>query len=53
MVDGKIVTADGVYKEYEIAKKFGLFPLPVPATGFMSEQIANELLKEDYYKELI
>ncbi len=48
-----IVPADGVYKEFQIAKELKLFPIPVASTGFMSEQISTELINEGYYTEPI
>jgi len=39
----QIIEADGVYKEFEIAKRQGLFLLPVFATGWMAQKIYDEL----------
>ena len=36
MVDGKIVNADGVRKEFEIAKSMGLNVIPVEAHSFQA-----------------
>jgi hypothetical protein len=48
-VKDKIELADGVYKEYEIVRKFNLFPIAINATGYISEKIAIELMDERYY----
>lgn len=37
--NGKVVVADGVRKEFEIAKKNGLKLLPVGATGYMAKRL--------------
>ncbi|MEO8173991.1 MAG: SIR2 family protein [Sediminibacterium sp.] len=44
-----IIEADGLIKEFEIAKAQGLFLLPVPATGYVSEILFNTLNSEGYY----
>jgi len=40
--NGKLVPSNGMYQEYEIAKKLGLFIISVGATGFMAEEIWEE-----------
>ena len=40
-VDDKIVAADGVLKEYEIARELDLVTLPVGATGYVAEDLAK------------
>ncbi len=42
---GEVVYADGVYKEFEIAKKQGVIPTPIHYTGYMSMQIFKEIQK--------
>jgi hypothetical protein len=41
--DGKLVNANGVRREFEIALEHGLLPIPVAATGFMAEEIWTEI----------
>lgn len=41
---GNIINANGVYREFEIAKEFKLSIIPVGSTGFMSEVILSEVL---------
>ena len=41
---GKTIDAQGVYKEYEIAKAKNLFLIPVASTGWMSAKIYAELI---------
>jgi hypothetical protein len=45
-VDGKIVLADGVRKEFEIARTQGVATLPIGATGSMAAELAAEMLAE-------
>ena len=40
---GTVVLADGVRKEFEIAKGFDLVQLPVGSTGYVAEQLAKEV----------
>lgn len=42
--DGKLVSADGVRKEFDIARAQGVEVLPVGATGSMAATLAGELL---------
>ncbi len=45
---GQIVPAQGVYKEYEIAKAKNLFVIPVFTTGSMAKQIYEELEVDNF-----
>lgn len=45
----EIIEADGVYKEFEIAKSKNLFVIPVFPTGWMAEKIYTELEGENFY----
>jgi len=51
---GKIISANGVKREFEIAVSQGLIPVPIAATGYISEEIFFAILKEPekYYKEI-
>ena len=40
---GEIKLADGVYEEFEIARKFGNIIIPVGSTGYMSKIIFDEV----------
>lgn len=53
MVDGKIVNADGVRKEFEIAKSMGLNVIPVGATGFQARVLWEEVMNDfsRYYSD--
>ena len=42
--DGKIVPADGVKKEFNIAIEQGLIPIPIAATGYITNEIYQEIL---------
>jgi hypothetical protein len=44
MVNSSIVLADGVRKEYEIARKQVIATIPVGATGFMAQELSQELI---------
>lgn len=44
--DGRLVEADGVHEEFEIAKEQGLFPIPVGATGHAAKRISEEVLRD-------
>jgi len=41
--DYKVVDAEGVYKEFKIAKEKNLFVIPVGSTGFTSKRILDEV----------
>lgn len=43
-VDGKLVDADGVFQEFEVAEKRGAFLLPLGATGGSARKIAVSLV---------
>ena len=47
----KVVNANGVRREFEIALEHHLLPIPVAATGFMAEELWNEISAEQdkYY----
>lgn len=45
-VGGSIVPADGVRKEFEIAKNQGLVTLTVGATGSMATELSSEMLSD-------
>jgi len=45
----KIIKADGVDKEFRIAKAKGLFLIPVNATGWVSADLTEEIKKDDYF----
>ena len=45
-VDGKVVNADGMLKEFEIAKKFGKIIIPVGCTGGAASEI-HKSIKQD------
>jgi hypothetical protein len=47
IVDGKVVDADGVFAEREIAEKNGAFLLPIGATGGAAKRIAQDLVGTD------
>jgi hypothetical protein len=50
---GKVVNAPGVAAEFELAKKMGLWLIPVGASGFAAEQLWRELMKryDSYYRD--
>lgn len=52
--NGNIINADGVYKEFEIAKSLGVIPIPISYTGYKAEEIFNEIIKnpEHYYYDI-
>lgn len=45
-VDGKVVDANGVRREFEIAVQRGLIPIPIAATGYISEQLWCEVVAD-------
>lgn len=47
--NGEVIVADGLIKEFEIAKSNGLLLIPVGATEYASRQIYSQLLKEGYF----
>lgn len=46
--------AQGVRKEFEIAKDLGLIPIPIPYTGFMAKELFDEISQKpsDYYEDI-
>jgi hypothetical protein len=46
LVDGKIVEANGMIEEYQIAKEKDKYIIPVGSTGFATDRIFNEI-KDD------
>ena len=40
---GNTVIANGVFEEFDIAKQFGLYPIPIGATGHAAQQIWKEV----------
>jgi hypothetical protein len=44
--DGKVVPADGMQTEYEIARELGVTVLPIGATGSKAEELANLALSD-------
>ncbi|WP_158175016.1 SIR2 family protein [Grimontia hollisae] len=47
--DGKVIIADGLIKEFEIARSNNLLLIPVGATEYASRKIYNQLLSEGYF----
>lgn len=48
--DSNIVLADGVMKEFEIAKSHGCLLIPVAATGYAAREIYQKLSQEGYFE---
>lgn len=48
---GNIISANGVKREFEIAISQGLIPIPIAATGYITRDLFDEVLKapEQYY----
>lgn len=44
--DGNNTLANGIRREFEIARQHGLIPIPVPATGYMAKEIFDEISKD-------
>jgi hypothetical protein len=44
--DKKVILANGVKREFEIAVENGLIPIPVPATGYIAGELFNEVSKD-------
>lgn len=44
--DGKIILANGIRLEFEIAKQHGLIPLPIAATGYVAKELFDEISKD-------
>ena len=47
--NGEVVIADGLIKEFEIAKSSGLLLIPIGATEYASREIYTQLVKEGYF----
>jgi hypothetical protein len=47
--DGEVIIADGLLKEFEIAKSKELLLIPVGATEYASRQIYSQLLQDGYF----
>lgn len=45
----EVVNASGLLEEFEIAKNKGLFLLPIAVTGYISKELFQKLLDENYY----
>ena len=43
IVDDKVVIADGVYEEYELAKASNAYIIPIGSTGYAAEKIWHEV----------
>lgn len=48
---GKIIPAEGVKKEFQIAIEQGVIPIPIASTGYTTKEIYKEILKspEEFY----
>lgn len=48
---GNIISANGVKREFEIAISQGLIPIPIAATGYITRDLFDEVMKapEQYY----
>jgi len=48
---GNIISANGVKREFEIAISQGLIPIPIAVTGYIAQDIFDEIIKapEKYY----
>jgi Sir2- and TIR-associating SLOG family/SIR2-like domain len=46
IVNGSQVLADGVRKEFDIAKQKGLYVLPIGSTGSMARELHTEVMKD-------
>lgn len=44
--DNKVVLANGVKREFEIAVENGLIPIPVSTTNYMASELYNEISKD-------
>lgn len=52
---GETVNSDGIYKEFALAKRLNVIPIPLNYTGYMTSEIYNEVEKniDDYYEDKI
>lgn len=46
---GKISRADGMWEEFNIAKSHGKFIIPIASTGYVAEEIMNEIINDIRY----
>jgi hypothetical protein len=48
---GNVISANGVKREFEIAISQGLIPIPIAATGYITQEVFDEIFKapEKYY----
>jgi hypothetical protein len=46
LVDGKVVLSNGMEEEYRIAKANGLFIIPIGITGYVAQEIWEEVISE-------
>jgi len=46
IVDGQIIKADGVRAEFEAAKAHGLHLIPIGSSGWMAEELWNEVIQK-------
>ncbi len=42
-LQGKVIPSDGMRQEFDLAIEAGLIPIPIGATGFMAEELWNEV----------
>ncbi len=49
--DGVVTTADGVFKEFDIAARQGLVPIPIGSTGYVAKEIFEKIKNnpKDFY----
>ena len=49
---GNIILANGVKREFDIALSHGLIPIPIAATGYITREIFDEIIRapEKYYE---
>jgi hypothetical protein len=44
--DGSVVLADGVRKEFDIAREHDVLPLPIQATGYVAKALSEEITRD-------
>jgi hypothetical protein len=44
--DGKVINADGMRAEFELAKRKGLYVIPVGSSGSMASELWNEVMEQ-------
>lgn len=49
--NGNVISANGVKREFEISIQHGLIPIPIASTGYIANEIYEEIIKspEKYY----